>query len=196
MFSFDRSIKWKSGGIRLVLNLLISSLICTFASAQSSSTTMNEYRLIPAGQIESQGSPHKPQAFKFVTIDFPKAVATNSTGINARGDIVGNYRDASGVTHGFLLAEGIFSTIDFPNATLTSARAINARGDIVGRVLGPSGDEHGFLLRDGNFTQIDFPGASATTARGINNDGDITGRHAAAWRRTTGLAAWSSPSSR
>lgn len=119
----------------------------------------------------------KDANFQYVKIDFPSASATNPGGINARGDIVGNYHDASDVVHGFLLRQGVFSTIDFPNASFTSARAINARGDVVGRVLGPAGDEHGFLLRDGNFTQLDYPGASATTARGINNAGDITGRH-------------------
>ena len=87
--------------------------------------------------------------FRYIGFDFPGASATNPGGINARGDIVGNYHDANGHTHGFLLRQGVFSTIDFPNASFTAARAINARGDIVGRVLGPSGDEHGFLLRDG-----------------------------------------------
>ena len=116
-------------------------------------------------------------AFDYVKIDIPGASATNPSGINARGDIVGNYSDSGGVTHGFLLRKGVFSNIDFPNASLTAARGINAHGDIVGRILGATGDEHGFLLRDETFSQIDFPGASGTTARGINNAGDITGRH-------------------
>jgi hypothetical protein len=37
----------------------------------------------------------------FTTIDAPGSTATNVTGINARGDIVGNYV-AGGVTHGFI----------------------------------------------------------------------------------------------
>jgi uncharacterized membrane protein len=115
--------------------------------------------------------------FRYIKIDLSGASVTNPNGINARGDVVGAYHDASGVSHGFLLRQGVVSTIDFPNASFTSARGINAQGDIVGRILGPSGDEHGYLLHDGNFTQIDYPGASATTARGINNTGDITGRH-------------------
>jgi probable HAF family extracellular repeat protein len=115
--------------------------------------------------------------FTYSKIDFPGAAATTAAGINARGDIVGNYVDSAGVTHGLLLREGVFSTIDYPGVTLTAARGINARGDIVGRVLDSSGGEHGFLLRDGSFSQVDYPGAAATTARGINNAGDITGRH-------------------
>jgi|SRR5882724_1945643 len=115
--------------------------------------------------------------FRYVRIDFPNATLTLANGINARGDIVGRYDDANGVTHGFLLHKGVFSTIDFPGVSLTAPRAINARGDIAGRIVDMDGIEHGFLLRDGQFTQIDYPGASKTTARGINNAGDITGRH-------------------
>jgi len=115
--------------------------------------------------------------YRFVKIDFPDAVATIASGINARGDIVGRYDDVNGVTHGFLLRKGIFSSIDFPNASFTSARAINARGDIAGRIHDANGIDHAFLLRDGQFTQIDYPGADRTVGRGINNAGDITGNH-------------------
>jgi uncharacterized membrane protein len=40
---------------------------------------------------------------EFTTIDFPDAHAAAAFGINARGDIVGPYNDASGNGHGFLL---------------------------------------------------------------------------------------------
>ena len=45
---------------------------------------------------------------------------------------MGNYQDASFVTHGFELQKGIFSTIDLPSANLTEALGINPAGDIVG----------------------------------------------------------------
>ena len=38
----------------------------------------------------------------FTMTDVPGATLTNNRGINARGDISGNYIDASGNTHGFL----------------------------------------------------------------------------------------------
>lgn len=38
----------------------------------------------------------------FATIDYPGAVATSVTAINARGDIVGNWNDIGGVGRGFL----------------------------------------------------------------------------------------------
>jgi probable HAF family extracellular repeat protein len=113
--------------------------------------------------------------FRFVKIDVPNAAATQPAGINARGDIVGIYFDAGGVSHGFLLRQRVFSTIDFPHASSTSARAVNARGDVVGWFTDAGGNTHGFLLLNGHFKRIDYPGASATLGRGINNAGDITG---------------------
>ena len=41
---------------------------------------------------------------EFRTIDVPDALATTTFGINARGDIVGGYTDASRRVHGFLLS--------------------------------------------------------------------------------------------
>jgi uncharacterized membrane protein len=115
----------------------------------------------------------------FTTIDFPEATSTNITGINPRGDIVGQYTSADGVDHGFLLSGGQFTTIDVPNATFTDARGINPRGDIVGRYIS-AGVNHGYVLRDGEFTTIDVPGATATGATEITPGGDIVGGYISA----------------
>jgi len=116
--------------------------------------------------------------YTFVKINFPGSTLTFANGINAGGDIVGRYDDASARTHGFLLRKGVFTTLDYPGATLTAPRAINARGDVTGRMEFADGNDHGFLLRDGKFTPIDFPNALTTTPRGINNAGDVTGNFA------------------
>ena len=113
--------------------------------------------------------------YRFVKIDVPGATFTIANGINARGDIVGPYRDADGIGHGYLLHKGAFTTIDFPGASFTGARAINARGDIVGRIQFADSIDHAYLLHDGRFSRIDFPGAFGTIPRGFNNAGDITG---------------------
>ena len=42
--------------------------------------------------------------FEFVTIDYPGASATNASAFNSRGDVVGNYIDAAGKTHGFFIS--------------------------------------------------------------------------------------------
>ncbi len=116
--------------------------------------------------------------YRFTKIDVPHSILTDARGINARGDIVGRYEDADGVSHGFLLRKKLFSSINVPGSSVTlGARAINARGDIVGSFLDADGVPHGYLLRDGQFTQIDYPGASGSFTAGINNAGDITGSH-------------------
>ena len=85
----------------------------------------------------------RASAFTFTTIDVPGATATEAFGINAAGDIVGFFTNASGA-HGFLLSRGVFTTIDVPGATATEAGGINAAGDIVGAFADASGI-HGFL---------------------------------------------------
>ena len=115
-------------------------------------------------------SPPPAEGYTYETIDPPGSFDTFVRGINARGDIVGRFLDATGAAHGFLLSDGLFTTIDFPGATRTLANGINARGEIVG-----IHDSHSFLLRRGTFTTFDFPSAAGTGARAINNAGDIVG---------------------
>jgi uncharacterized membrane protein len=120
--------------------------------------------------------PLQAAEYEFLRIHFPDSDLTEADGINARGVIVGSYVDTDGVSHGFLLRDGMYKTIDVPGAMETLAvRAINARGDIVGGFLDAGSVRHGFLRSDGKFTQIDFPGAVGTYTTGINNAGDITG---------------------
>ena len=88
-------------------------------------------------------------------------------------------RDAGGVTHGFLRAQGVFMTVDVPGATFTRAVGINAQGAIVGDYrFGAAFGTHGFVLTKGVSSAIDFPGAICggfTRAFGINDSGTIVG---------------------
>ena len=117
----------------------------------------------------------------FTPIEVPGATFTTAIGINARGQIVGGFRDAGGVIHGFLLDKGVFTEIVFPGEVtrIFSGGAppigINDRGQIVSEFKDTAGVFHGFLLDDGAFAQIDFPGAVDTSAAGINNRGQIVG---------------------
>jgi uncharacterized membrane protein len=85
----------------------------------------------------------------FTTIDVPNATSTNVTGINPRGDIVGQYTSADRVDHGFLLSDNEFTSIDVPGATATGATEITPGGDIVGGYISADGVSHGFLLSKG-----------------------------------------------
>jgi hypothetical protein len=64
-------------------------------------------------------------------------------GINAQGEVVGQYRTPDGVTHGFHLTRSGFETIDVPGTV--GLRGINPRGDIVG-VYTEAGKLHGFAI--------------------------------------------------
>jgi probable HAF family extracellular repeat protein len=118
--------------------------------------------------LASTQSPH-------TSIDMPGASATRAFGINAVGEIVGSYTDATG-THGFLWVNGDFTMIKVPGAVSTEAWGINPQGDIVGRYR-KVGDARtfGFLLSDGVFTNISVPGHIHTLPIKISPSRDIVG---------------------
>src|SRR5207249_525140 len=106
------------------------------------------------------------------TFDVPNANATNPTGINAEGQIIGVYQDASG-QQGFLRqADGTITAIDDdpsdpnhphfcgdqPCGAYLYPQAINATGQITGRyelVLGIDGYTYGFLRQpDGTIVRF------------------------------------------
>ena len=116
-------------------------------------------------------------ALSFASIDFPGAAGTVANGINAQGDIVGEYIDAGGKSHGFLRHADVLSSIDFPGASFTSAKAINLAGDIVGWCGAGTADLRGFLWRGGVFTTVNGPNGTPAVANGINTAGDIVGSY-------------------
>jgi len=73
--------------------------------------------------------------YNYTTLDDPLVIAgqTEAWGINDLGQIVGEYGDGTGKTHGFLDSGGRFTTIDDPfTTTLTIAGGINHGGQVVG----------------------------------------------------------------
>lgn len=148
--------------------------------------------LLLAGTVAAgcEGSPMEteaPQAvaavrvssadYRYTVIDVPGAVVTQAFRMNARGDLVGNFQNSTGV-HGFLKRGNSYQTIDFPGAAATRARGINERGDIVG-MYALGGRAHGFVLRHGEFTTLDVPGAWQTVLWDINANGVISGEYQA-----------------
>jgi len=113
----------------------------------------------------------------FITIDFPGARLTGARGINARGDIVGGYDDAAGVTHGYLLHRAEFSSFDFPESVHTRAWDINPAREIVGTYIDVAGRTHAFLRNGDAFNTIDFPDSISTQGFGINRLRDIVGAY-------------------
>ena len=120
---------------------------------------------------------------RYTSIQVPGATGESlAGGINNRGQIVGQYRDARG-EHGYRSdAEGKLTTIDIPGALATAPVKINDRGQIVGiysrnatNTKDPDATFHGFVLQRGKVTTIDYPGAASTQAAGINNRGEVVG---------------------
>ena len=112
----------------------------------------------------------------FVTIDPPNSTQTFPHGINNRGDITGRFVEAvTGVTRGFVLADGAYTIFDAPGSNNTQPEFINERGDISGKYDDATGFQHGFVLRDGIFTTIDVPGAASTDVQVYTNDGLAVG---------------------
>jgi uncharacterized membrane protein len=99
----------------------------------------------------------------------PGATKTVAAGINASGQIVGTFADATG-SYGYLLSRGKFTGFDVPGATQTLANGINAAGQIVG-----SFDGKGFLLSRGMFTTLNIPGATYVFPTGVNGSGQVVG---------------------
>jgi uncharacterized membrane protein len=140
-----------------------------------------------AASLLERGESPSATTFDFTAIDVPGAVATSASGINARGEIVGGYVDASLRSHGYILRDGAFTTIDYSNAAGTvvkgtDAKGIGPSGEIVGTytVVGePAVNVHGYLLtRQGEFVAVNYPGHTNTIAQRILPDGTILGcRH-------------------
>src|SRR5438309_1498421 len=96
--------------------------------------------------------------YSFTTINEPFATGTTSAyGINASGQIVGQYHDAGG-DHGFLYSGATYATLNDPlGANGTYAEGINDAGQIVGYYIDGNFTQHGFLYSGGVFTTLDHP---------------------------------------
>ena len=95
-------------------------------------------------------------------------------GINRWGTIVGMYRDASGVMHGFRrYSNGQANALNFPGAAETVANGINDNGTVVGyysKALPPHEWKHGFIYHNGQWASLSFPSSQVqTTLQGISN---------------------------
>lgn len=122
---------------------------------------------------------------EFSEINYPGAINTYITGINARGDMVGLWEDEELNAYGFALLHGQFIDLDalFPPGTHLGPMGINDLGQIVGSYSDQSGASHGLLLSEGTITAIDYPDAipGSTVVRGINSAGQIVGTYRAAY---------------
>lgn len=118
------------------------------------------------------------------SFDYPgNGNSTSAFGINAQGDVAGDYVDAGNVRRGFVrYADGTFSQpIVHPldTGSSTRARGINRLRTVVGDYLGTTNGvtfQRDFVLHDGTFHTVGAPRADFSTAIfGINDASDVTG---------------------
>lgn len=94
--------------------------------------------------MTNQGRGYTIQDGVFSWFLVPNSTLTTAWDVNSRGDIVGVYRDATGV-HGYVRTAAGYTTLDAPGASATRAFGINDRGDVVGTYI-VGGVTHGFLM--------------------------------------------------
>lgn len=79
----------------------------------------------------------------FKPLVVPGSSANSAWDVNPAGEVVGSYRDSTGV-HGFILIAEGFVRLDVPKAVMTRALGINASGAVVGS-FDAGGRTYGFL---------------------------------------------------
>lgn len=96
-------------------------------------------------------------------------------GINDKGQIVGSFRDANNLPHGFLFYDNVLLDLGTFEGTFGHASAINDSGSITG--WAKYGDvQKGFIYQNGE-TQIINGLSTITSFRGINDNNVIVGLH-------------------
>src|SRR5437879_1397163 len=101
-------------------------------------------------QVQATGFVFNPASNTFTAFGIPGTQFSAPNGINAGGQIVGLYEDATSRIHGCLASGGSFTPIDVPGTTFIEFSGINDSGQIVGYYVDATGG-HGFLDSGGSF---------------------------------------------
>jgi hypothetical protein len=127
------------------------------------------------------------QSYSYTLIDVPGAGATQPSGINDEGAIVGWYGACpppfSCPQLGFIRKGSQVETIDVPGTVDTRVFGINRHGDVAGVTVfyeASSGNyvEVGFVrLADGTYGTLLVPGTGLTRLHSINAAGDLAGSY-------------------
>lgn len=70
--------------------------------------------------------------YTFITIDPQGSTYTDANGNSDSGEIAGDYNDANGITHGFILNNKQYKTVDIPGKYETSINGISSNNRYVG----------------------------------------------------------------
>ncbi|MGI8956361.1 MAG: hypothetical protein ACR2II_05525 [Chthoniobacterales bacterium] len=112
------------------------------------------------------------------TFAVPGASATFAYQLNKGSQIIGYYRDANGVSHGYIRDHrgNLTFPLDVPGSTGTFLLGNNDSNWGVGRYTDAAGLTHGlFFTTTANLQTFDYPGSTYTALTGINKGGFISG---------------------
>jgi len=96
--------------------------------------------------VSAGAGPAKADLLKldFSSIDFPGSQSTSANSF-FRNAVIGNYKDASAISHGFLYVGTTYRTLEPPGATSSTARA--SGGFVLGTYSAPAVPSGNFLGR-------------------------------------------------
>ncbi len=117
----------------------------------------------------------------FTSINVPGSSGNYSyivvDGVDAAGQAVGDYGDASDYFQGFVATNGIATSFTALGASYTAIIGVTAGGEIYGNYVDSANKQHGFLDNNGTITTVDVPLASSTSIYGVNAAGTIFGNY-------------------
>jgi hypothetical protein len=117
--------------------------------------------------------------YTFTPIDYPNVSYSATFGNSNAGPVSGEYRDAFGSYHAYILSNGSFESFDYPGSIGTSALDVNSAGDSVG-IFGEyfTGYTKAFRRVAGNISElVPASGSTYTQAGGMNDAGHIVGSY-------------------
>ena len=98
-----------------------------------------------------------------------------ASGINNKGQVVGNSVTSAGYSHAFLWSNGSMQDIGTLSGGSSYASGIDNIGQVVGNSGTNSGYQHAFLYSSGSMSDLGTLGGNSSYAYGINNNGQIVG---------------------
>jgi probable HAF family extracellular repeat protein len=156
----------------------------TELNQESYATAINLFGEIAGYVLSSRsGLPGAYHAFRFRSGQFEDLGAMTGTyaypsGINARGDVVGQVGGPDNRSRPFLYGDGVMRRLGEGGGT---ANAINNAGTVVGSYEFEVGEFRPFVYGDGVLTRLDtlvdgLEGATLVVAAAVNDAGQIAGR--------------------
>ncbi len=100
-------------------------------------------------------------------------------------NVVGQFKDAGGVTHGFLYNGSTFTPLDPAGSTFTAATAVSG-SNVVGQYKDSGGVTHGFFYDGSTFTTLDPAGSTFTAATAVSGS-NVVGQYTDAGAVTHGF---------